>query len=104
MKLLQGSRGADISLMSRLSNAVHDLFIRLKFQRPLANGRQRYEAAIDSSIITPEQRRAALANAATDPEIEAALDEADASHEEFVKGLAADAVRGGSVSSSPSGN
>ena len=48
--------------------------------------RERYEAAIDSSTITPEQRRTALGNAAVGPDVEAALDEADRAHERWVKG------------------
>ena len=48
--------------------------------------RERYEQAIDSSTITPEQRRKALENAAAGPNVEAALDEADRAYEHWVKG------------------
>jgi hypothetical protein len=46
-------------------------------KRHMLSPRQRYESAIDSSTITPEQRRRAHNNAAADPGVETALDEAD---------------------------
>ena len=56
--------------------------------------RQRYEAAIKASTVTPEQRRKAFENAAKTPGLQAALAEADLAIERWVKDLEARELHG----------
>jgi 3-hydroxyacyl-CoA dehydrogenase len=56
--------------------------------------RERYEAAIKASTVTPEQRRKAFENAAKSPGLQAALDDADLAIEQRVKELEARELHG----------
>lgn len=103
MKLASGSRTTDTSFVDRLNQLVTNALTRFGFKRkPEFTPRERYEAAIDSSTITPEQRRKALGNAASDSGIKAALDEADHAYEQYVKGLESGELQSRSVTPSPS--
>jgi hypothetical protein len=87
MKLVSGSQTTDTSFVDRLNQLLTRSLAKIGFKRaPEATARERYEAAIDSSTITPEQRHAAIANAAADPSVKAALDEADRAFEQYSKG------------------
>lgn len=88
MKLVSSSRTTDTSLVDRFTHLLNNTLVRLGFKRKRElTPRERYEAALDSSTITPEQRRKVFMNAATDPGLKAALDEADDAYEQHVKGL-----------------
>lgn len=95
MKVFAGSHSSSI-----WRGALAMLWLRKKRSTP----RDRYEAAIAASRVTPEQRRAALTHAAADPRIEGALDDADLSHEEYLKGPAQGELRSRSITPRPSGD
>ena len=58
--------------------------------------RERYEAAIKASTVTPEQRRKAFENAAKTPGLQAALDEADVAIQQYLRGVNPRQPRSGS--------
>ena len=104
MKLVSGSRSAEHSRMHRFNLAITSLLAALGFKKkPQPTPSQRYERAIESSTITPDQRRTALANAAADPGLTPALDEADRAYEQYVKGLESGELHAPSITPSSSG-
>lgn len=87
------------------SNSVwHGALAMLGLRKKRSTPRDQYEAAIAASRVTPEQRRAALTHAAADPRVEGALDEADLSQEDYLKGPAQGGLRSRSITPRPSGD
>jgi hypothetical protein len=95
LKLIHGTGHADTPIVDRLMQRLDSALITLRLKKtPRLTPRQRYEAALDSSTITPEQRQRAFENAAASPRVGAALDEADHSHERWLKGRESGELRG----------
>ena len=93
MGLVTKADPAGAPLTERAKRVVDSVLSRMGVRRKMTE-RQRYEAMIESSTITPEQRRKAMENAAANPEIGPALDEADRAYENWVeKGLESGELR-----------